>query len=59
MKIEKGKAYKALFKNGICDDGEVLIVKGFESNFMGMNVIFENKEVSCPMCAFDKIFEKV
>lgn len=59
MKIEKGKAYKALFKNGICDGGEVLVVKEFKSDFMGMNIIFENKEKSCPMSAFDKIFEKV
>ena len=59
MKIEKGKAYRALFDNGICKRDEVLIVIAFKSDFLGMNVIFENKEKSCPISAFSNIFKKL
>ena len=59
MKIEKGKAYKALFSNNIYDKDEVVVVKSFGSDVFGMTVVFEGKERPCPTSAFFNIFEPI
>lgn len=59
MKIEVGKAYQARFKNGITEDKAIVKVEKFISGLVGMEVKFEGYKKTCPLSAFDVIFERV